>query len=441
MAVFRKLCARLDVVAFAGAVLFATFGYGVVVGKMNVFPHQFLNVAFDAAKDWRDNWRHYLGIRSKWLQPTDRTEAVVSYDPDAAWNGYTFVTAYRDGYFGAHLIDMEGAILHSWRPPLEAIWADLNDGEPLVPEIEIAVHGAALLPEGEVLLVLAGGAMAKLDRCSSYLWGIANEVHHSVDLTESGDIVTLGAAKRTPAEKRFPRVDAAVTGTYVDETVMRVRPDGTMIDEFSALQVIYDSGDAALVIAANGSAFRSSVEDITHLNDAEELRSDMAGAFPQFEAGDLLLSFRNLNTIVVIDGTSHRIKWSMTGPFVGAHDPDFMPNGHILLYDNRITGGSPQLGYTRILEIDPVTRAIVWQYQGTDAEPMYASFGGKVQLLPNGNVLTLEPEAGRVIEIAREDDNRLVWDYVNLAEDGWAGESFDAIRVAPESVTFLGEGC
>jgi hypothetical protein len=131
----------------------------------------------------------------------------------------------------------------------------------------------------------------------------------------------------------------------------------------------------------------------------------------------------------------------MTGPFFGHHDPDFLPNGNILLYDNRLTGNQPQLGYSRVLEIDARTREIVWEYVGTDEDPMYSSLGGKVQLLPNGNVLAVEPQGGRIIEIARNNGDDVVWEFVNLQEDGLAGMVFDGLRFAEDELDFVGKPC
>jgi hypothetical protein len=45
-----------------------------------------------------------------------------------------------------------------------------------------------------------------------------------------------------------------------------------------------------------------------------------------FRAGAVLLSLRNLNTLLVADQRTWRVKWAMTGPFLGQHDPDFLPN-------------------------------------------------------------------------------------------------------------------
>ena len=50
---------------FAFGLAIAVFAYGIAVGKPRLFPHDVIEAATEAARDWRDNWRHYLGIRSK----------------------------------------------------------------------------------------------------------------------------------------------------------------------------------------------------------------------------------------------------------------------------------------------------------------------------------------------------------------------------------------
>ena len=37
-------------------------------------------------------------------------------------------------------------------------------------------------------------------------------------------------------------------------------------------------------------------------------------------------------------------RWAMAGPFRRQHDPDLLPNGHIMVFDN--LGGDPACGRT-----------------------------------------------------------------------------------------------
>ena len=75
-------------------------------------------------------------------------------------------------------------------------------------------------------------------------------------------------------------------------------------------------------------------------------------------------------------------------------------NGNILIYDNGNTRKR-----TRVVEVDPRTRKIVWSY-----EPgFHAPAKGSAEGLPNGNVFLIEPARARAIEGTREGE--LVWEY------------------------------
>ena len=69
--------------------------------------------------------------------------------------------------------------------------------------------------------------------------------------------------------------------------------------------------------------------------------------------------------------------------------------------------------------------------------------GHDVQLLPNGNLLTVEPLGGRALEVTRDPEPKLVWDYVNVigSENGQRlrGLVQHAQRFAEGELTFLGQ--
>jgi Arylsulfotransferase (ASST) len=103
------------------------------------------------------------------------------------------------------------------------------------------------------------------------------------------------------------------------------------------------------------------------------------------------------------------IKWTMTGQFAHQHDPDFLANGNILLFDNR--GGNGEYGQSQILEINPNTQKIVWRYRGNAQWPFFSQIRGSQQPLPNGNVLITESDGGRLLEVTRAAEPEIVWEY------------------------------
>ena len=137
---------------------------------------------------------------------------------------------------------------------------------------------------------------------------------------------------------------------------------------------------------------RSETFDPTHLNDIE-LVTPGSRRLPDAEGGrpaGLLAQCQFAGR----DRRRDQDGWAMAGSFRRQHDPDLLPNGHILVFDN--LGGDPACGRSRILELDPVTQAIVWSYAGCNGDRFYSEAWGEQQLLPNGNVLVTESYGGRV---------------------------------------------
>jgi hypothetical protein len=421
------------------------FGYGVAVGKWRFWPHDYLNQVADAAEDWRANWRHYTGQRSKYLLPTSHMSGSVTInDPTLAWPGYTFVTAYRDGRFGASLIDMGGRTVHKWDLTLGELFPEVPEYLEAVPsDWDSNIQGSTLLPNGDVVLDVFSTGMVRLDRCSRPVWVLPREVHHSIDLLPDGSMLTpIRLDRMTEPMAGRPRVGISDTGIVVDDGLALIDGNGNVLRTKSMLDAIHESGRDGILLAGSGSEARTRSADPVHMNDAEMLRPEMAGAFTLFTPGDIVVSFRSTNTIAVLDGESWEMKWSMTGQFHGQHDPDFLPNGNIMIYDNQIVGGGLNQGRSRVIEVDPVTQKIVWSYDGGDATQFYASSRGMQQPLPNGNVLISDPYGGRVFEVSRSAGDKIVWEYVNLVSPGWVGMLLDVARVDPATLEdFVGQSC
>lgn len=428
---------------FGFGIAVAIFAYGVAAAKYNIFPHSTLQAAFAAARDWQDNWRHYFGIRSNWAQDTTRSGGVTIHDQNRSGSGMTFINLYREGGFKGVLIDMDGKVVHEWVLPLDDIWRKAGYEKPPMSDVDAAPHGVQMLPNGDLVLAMAGAALTRLDACSRVVWSIPLHAHHMVDILPNGDILVPTMGLHTTPNPKWPRLRPGNIGYFEDQLLTRVSPDGKVLEEISVSDLIYDSDWMALLFVGRDSTFAMAEADPYHLNDVEMLRPEMAAAFPQFAAGDLLVSLRNLQTLLVVDGKDHKIKWTMTGPFFGQHDADFAPNGHIIMFDNRISGHTPQFGYSKVLEIDPTTRTVAWTYTGTDADPFYSDMGGRVQWLPNGNILVGEPQGGRVFEVTHDADGKgeIVWEYVNLIAPGTVGSVFDVQRVPNVTEPWVGKAC
>src|SRR5262249_2074565 len=145
--------------------------------------------------------------------------------------------------------------------------------------------------------------------------------------------------------------------------------------------------------------------DPLHTDSVKVLRRAVAAKFPLFQAGQVLLSLRNRDTVAVLDRPTRRVVWAAQGIWQAQHDATFLDNGHLLVYDNL---GSRR--GTRILEYDPQTQAFPWGYTNDHARLIKASFHGMKQRLPNGNTLIVDPDNRRLFEVKQ--DKELVWETI-----------------------------
>jgi hypothetical protein len=136
-----------------------------------------------------------------------------------------------------------------------------------------------------------------------------------------------------------------------------------------------------------------------------------AVAAPLFEAGDLLMSLRNLHLILVVDPKSKEVKWHASAPFIQQHDADFVGDGWIGVFDNNedFTKRGTMLGGSRIVTLQPHTDSMAVRFPTPRSESLYTDVWGKWQQLDNGNMLLTESSAGRVAEVTP--NGRTVWEW------------------------------
>jgi hypothetical protein len=128
-----------------------------------------------------------------------------------------------------------------------------------------------------------------------------------------------------------------------------------------------------------------------------------------------MVSMVGPSAVFVLDHKTFKPKWGIWGHTTNQHDPDFLKNGQIRIFDNNGNRNEAE-GKTKIVDIDPATLKTGWTYKGTREEPFYSINRGSQQTLPNGNVLITESTGGRIFEITPEGE--IVWEFVSRALEG-----------------------
>jgi len=307
----------------------------------------------------------------------------------------------------AVLMDRDGGIVHAWSFAYEDVYESLP-GAFLPPVSATACwRRARLLPGGDLLAIYEGHALIRLDRESRLIWSYAGKCHHDLDLDEAGNIYVL-----TREAGILPRL-------HPDEPVLldfvtRLDPDGHFLGKIPLLEAFENSPYADWLPAPPVAG------DIFHTNSLELLDGRLADRSPAFRAGNILISVRELDMIAVLDPRAETIVWAARDDWSRQHEPTVLANGHLLLFDNQGCEGR-----SRVVEFDPVSMDIVWQYANSPETPLYSKTCGAARRLANGHTLIVESDNGRVLEVT--DGRRIVWEYYNPYRAGEQRELIAAI--------------
>lgn len=427
-----KIRERLILGYFIAAALLIAFFYGIAVHKYHIFPYGPIEMVYrsitrkptNLQTNARDNTEHPY-------HENYEGEGVVVNREGEAWPGATLIAGSwkenGDIRMGLNLISMDGRVLHRWRFDMTEIW----DSSPHTDRTagkwfghgNTHIHGTYLLPDGSVVLNLDNFAMMKIDRESNLVWKLDMRTHHSIYMDERGDFWVCCRRWHEQTVDQFVGLEPP----YMEDYILVVSPEGEPKREISLMESMYRSGYYGLLFAERENP------DLLHLNDVELLEGDKAGSFWMFERGDIVVSPRNINTLFVLDGKTHDIKWAFTYPLIWQHDPDFTEDGYITVFDNQIERPSRNapVGGSRILRINPETGGFEVVYGGNDEQYFYSEIGGKHQHLPNGNILISEMWCDRIFEIT--ENGRIVWSWIApewekfrpIGDKIWEGERYD----------------
>lgn len=373
---------------------------------------------------WRPARDDFADLRAlPYLQGYRRAEdrpRIVARQPAAICPG---LNLYLSGHAAeAVLMDSAGKVLHRWRYPLRRLWPDLA-ADPEMAKLEYW-RRAWLFPNGDLLAIYEGLGLVKLDARSNVLWSRRGGFHHDLDVRPDGRIWILDREG-----KLLPRINP--NDGVLEDFVTTLDPNGEAVRKVSLLEAFERSRFASFLDGMEHSG------DVFHTNALEILDGRFAGLDPAFRKGNVLVSVLKLDALAVLDPGRAEIVWAKRGAWKRQHQPTFLDNGRLLLFDNR----GPDGERSRVVEVDPRTGGILWQFGGTSQMDFFSKTLGFCQRLANGNTLITESENGRALEVNGE--GRIVWEFNNPNRAGDKKELvavlFEMTRL-PEDFPFRGLG-
>jgi len=116
-----------------------------------------------------------------------------------------------------------------------------------------------------------------------------------------------------------------------------------------------------------------------------------------------------------------------------------LDNGNFLAFDNGWHRSEGER--SRVLEIDPKTGKVAWQWISKLAHTFNSRYQGAVHKLPNGNYLITSSGLGHLLEVTGDKKGEIVWEWVNplinnnpkcfLTDDDLIGDPWSRLRAIP----------
>ena len=270
-----------------------------------------------------------------------------------------------------------------------------------------------------------GGVMMEVDWAGNVIWEHRDkDHHHDARRTSSGGAIylTVELMDRALSEKvKGGNPITGENGMWAD-VIVEVDSTGKRVWEWHAAEHLDLERDII--------TFNDSRDEWSHGNTVVPLDDNR-----------VMFSFRNISTVGIIDKSTGEIIWRLGGEILAQqHDPSLLANGNVLVYDNGSHSAHHALPFSRVVEVDPKTNRIVWEYADNPAYNFFSPYISGARRLPNGNTLITEGMFGRMFQVTPEGD--VVWEYINPhfykdSENAVVNRVFRATHYLPEEISQL----
>ena len=317
---------------------------------------------------------------------------VVVLDRARSEPGYNLTT--HRSLCSAELLSATGRALIQWTLPHCRQWSNIL----LLENGDVAVIG---MDEEPGLKPYELRYVARLGWSGELRWKRRLPAHHDLSETPGEGLLVLTAGYRDAPE-------IAGSERLYDNRLTLLGRGGEVLEEVSAYD-LFRAGPFPFTfqpVAAKETQDGDVAVDLFHLNSVQwNPYPELADRYPLFGPDNVLVCSRHQDTVAILDWRTKELVWAWgQGVLSGPHDASWLANGHLLVFDNGL-----ERGWSRVVEVDPATGEIVWQYRDEQPEGFFTLSRGSAQRLANGDTLIAESDRGRAFEVTP--DGEIVWEY------------------------------
>jgi hypothetical protein len=226
--------------------------------------------------------------------------------------------------------------------------------------------------------------LIKINKHGKVDWFIDNS-HHSIEFDADQNIWVCGIKKPTQSYSYIQNNKIPL------DAIFKIDPKkGKVLFSKSVFEIFHENQLDFLI------SIGQFEDDLFHINDIEPAMSSTKF----WKKGDLLISLRHRNTILLFRPSTNKVIWVKTGPWSNQHDCDFLDDDKILVF------GNDMIRFYNGVLINGYNNAYVYNLStGLTEAPFIKIFKssriatiheGRCDMLPLGNIFIEDTENGKI---------------------------------------------
>lgn len=293
----------------------------------------------------------------------------------------------------------------------------------------ISAVNPLLLDDGSIVFS-TGNSSVRLPPCSRRPdWVLDETTHHSTALDSDG------TSFWTPSiESRGFEGNAYLHTMARDDAIARISADGKMLYRLG-FDKIFNSNDLEFLLFSGNNATDMN-DDPIHLNQIKSAPHDTK----YWKKGDLLISLRNPNTVLLFRPSENKVIWRQTGPWIHQHSADFINDHQISVFNNNsVLRNNNAFVDANFLAPASINEVMVYDFDTNQITQPFKSLletarprsvtQGRARILPDGGLFLEETDNGRILRFSKD---KLLWSFVNDYDDKHIGVLAWSSYLTPE---------
>ncbi len=270
-------------------------------------------------------------------------------------------------------------------------------------------YAPLLLDDGSLIFRASG--IFKIDRHARLVWANTAMCHHTIEPDADGNIWVCAFNASTKNSDKYQ---------ITDDVITKLSPvDGRILYQKSVFELLIENGyDRGVFFINPSETMNETYLDYSHMNDIQPVLQDARF----WKKGDLFLSLRNQNLVLLYRPSTNKILWRQNGPWLRQHDVDILDSTRISVFGNNVI--EARFKNANGIFVDGHNQQYVYDFSNGSITTPYAQLlasislrtrtQGATRILDNGNIYIEDSNGARNI---RGDFDSALWSYIERIDD------------------------